>query len=153
MGDADPLARAREAAADAEQTFSFGAVHSEHLVAVQAFATLAVAEALTALVPALTSRPAATRTDGVTAHLFAFDQDALGREAAARIDAIAADGQAGPYVRAASNLGLNYAKHWPTLVAVEVVLNEIANQARVAHEEHTAAITATVGTDTIRGYL
>ena len=48
MSTVDPLALARAEAADAEATV--GPLRQLHLTAVQAYATLAIAEALTALV-------------------------------------------------------------------------------------------------------
>jgi hypothetical protein len=67
MGNVDPLTRARNASADAEQTF--GAVRDQHLVAVQAYATLALADAVTAFtaLTALTASTAADRSQAVEA--------------------------------------------------------------------------------------
>lgn len=121
MGDFEPIARARAEAAEAEETV--GAIRHGHLTAMQAYATLAVAEAL--------ARTAAPRGAALPpAYLAELNQDAMVREAADRIDAVGKAGAAGPYVRAAAGLGLDYAKHWPTLVAVEAFQNALANAAK-----------------------
>lgn len=140
MGDTDYLAQAHAWAytADGYQAGSTG--EATALAAARSYALVSIAESLRELATHPYAVPGAVETGELDDRTFddpipyrlapSLDRDALIRTAAAEIDRIGRDGEAGQIVHDVGRLGLDYAKHWPTAVAIDTAIAIVASHAR-----------------------